>query len=101
MSTMKTEYYPGETITIRLVYKDMEGNYVDLDTGFPLLTFCDPTGQQVGNPLGAERKSTGIYELDWNIPTSGNLFGTWTIKIIAQKGSFTRKRKITFKVAEF
>lgn len=95
-------FYPGETISVRLIYKDRDGNYVDLTEGYPKVSIFNPNNEQVGDTFVASKVTTGIYEFDWDIPTSGDyLYGTWTIKVESKKGSWKRKKKSYFKVESF
>lgn len=95
-------FYPNETILIHIEVLDREKKYMDVDEGYPLVSFFRPNGNKEGEDHVAERKATGIYELQWNIPSSGeSLYGTWTVKIVSVKGTMIRKRKASFIVEEF
>jgi len=95
-------YYPGETISIRITTRDVNKELMDLDQDYPKISIYDPNGSQYGSTSSATRVSLGTYEFDWNVPLSYSyLYGTWIFKIEAKKGSYVKKKKMSFLVEQF
>lgn len=98
---MKT-YYPGETIGFRLKFKDASGKYVSLENSYPVISFYNPAGTKVGDDIIPNEIVPGIYEVIFEIPSSGdNIIGTWTMKITGKRGTWIRKEKLKFAVEQF
>lgn len=68
-------YYDGDTIRLRVEFKDFNGNYAD-PTGITLKIY-DAALQQIGNDISigaGEKISTGIYEYDYTVPSGTEEF---------------------------
>jgi len=68
----------GETIQLRVLFKDGSGNPVDLDS-FPTITIVQPSGNVALGPtsLGVFRLSTGLYGYDYPVALNASI-GVWT-----------------------
>jgi len=67
----------GDTIQLRVQFKDSNNNFVDLDS-FPTLTIVQPSGNVFLGPTsqGVFRVSTGLYGYDLNIMLNASE-GVW------------------------
>ena len=89
-----TVYYPGETISKYIYFKDKDNNPLDPDN--ITVEIYDSTGKLQGTTT-LTKVEVGKYELNYNIPVNATE-GTWYILVSASKGSFANKEKVYFDV---
>ena len=89
-------YYPKETMSKTITFKDKDNALLDPDT--TTVTILDATGESQGTPT-LSQVSTGLYALDWNIPTNAAI-GNWIVIIQADKGTYVSIHTDTFTVSK-
>lgn len=70
---------PGDTVALRVQFKDQFGNPVDLDS-FPTITIYQPSGNVALDVAGVFRLDTGLYGYDYEIcinPSFGVYSDVW------------------------
>ncbi len=87
-------YYPTETVSRYIYFKDKDGTAVNPAT--KTCTIKDPSGATKATPTLAEIE-TGKWEMNYNLPADATR-GDWTIEIEATIGTYKGIKKFYFEV---
>jgi len=87
-------YYPSETVSKYIYFKDKDNSPVNPDSF--TCEIEDPDGVTQATPT-LMNIATGTYELNWNLP-SDPIRGDWIIRVSGTIGTYTNKQKFLFEV---
>lgn len=89
-------YHKGETISKYVYFKDEDKVAMDPDSESTKI--YKPNGE-LQETVVLHWVETGKYEFNWNIPDSATE-GKWKVIILAQRGTWKRKKVFYFDVRE-